>query len=166
MWQAKDEPSLNYSYIVMAWKRSVKKVKFKVTMPRSKVKHKKNYISLYLGAHREFINTYTNHIQRNLQMTLTHILNFQSQLQGQRSNIKTDLPMHTYGIWQCCMPSSKLLLFTVLEISPRQRFCSEGHWVKVKGQICKITSPCITTCHGDVTCQTWAFSELWLHSDG
>ncbi len=65
--------------------------------------------------------------------------------QGQKSNIKFYLPMHKYGIsvapwissW-CC--SQILTLFG-------QRFCSEGHWVKVKPHIWKLISPWRTTCH-------------------
>ena len=113
----------------------------------------KNCISLYLGAHKEFISTCTNHIRQNLRMTLTHFFKLWPWFQGQRSKVKPDLPTHTYGIRQCCIPSKKLLLLTVAEISSGQKFCSEGHWVKVKGQICKITSLCTTTCHDDVTYQ-------------
>ena len=110
-------------------------------------------ISLYLGAHGEFINTHAEQIQQNLQMTFTYIFNFWPKHQGQRPNIKTDLPMHTYGTIQCYMPNINLLLFRISEILSRHNFCSEGHWAKVKGQISKISSLCRTTCHGDVTHQ-------------
>ena len=46
----------------------------------------------------EFINTNTNQMKQNLQMTLTYILNVQPRLKSQMSNIKTDLPMLSYGI--------------------------------------------------------------------
>ena len=137
----------------MAQTRSTKNIKFKVTPPRSKIKCKKNAYRCAWELIRSSSITSTDQIQQNLQMTLTYTFNFCSQHQGQRSNIKTDPPMHTYGIRQNCMPNIKLLLFIVPEIWARQFFCSEGHWAKVKGQMCKITSLCITACHDDVTHQ-------------
>ena len=123
-------------------------------------------ILLYLGTHREYINTSPDQIRQNLRMTLTYIFNFRLYHQGQRSNIKTDLPMHIYGIRQCRTPNIKLLLFIVPDISSGQKNCSEGHWVKVKGEICKITSLCITKCHDDVTHQIWDLYHWQLLSNG
>ena len=86
----------------------------------------KHCILLYIGTHKEFINT--DQVGQNLWMTLTYIFNF-----GHRAKIKGQISkLHTYGIRQCCMSNIKLLLSKVPEILSRQNFCSEGHWGKVK----------------------------------
>ena len=79
-------------------------------------------------------------------MSLVYIFNFEPQLQGQRSNLQSDLPMQAmlHAKYQV---AAIHISWDIVE----QTFCSEGHWVKVKGQVCKITSLCITTYHDDVT---------------
>ena len=47
----------------------------------------------------------------------------------------------------------------------KQRFCSEGQQVRVKGQIYKVTSQSTTTCHDDVIYHIWTFFKLWLLSN-
>ena len=62
-------------------------------------------ISLYLGVHREFINTNTDQIQQNLQMTLTYILNGLLQLQGQ-GQIYQNWPAYAH-LWDKAMMHAK-----------------------------------------------------------
>ncbi len=156
--RTKCEPSLINVCWVMAQTRSDKKCKVQGHHAKVKGQWWKICILLYLVVHSEFINTSTNQIQQNLQMTLTYIFNFWSQLQGLRSNIKTDLPVHTYGIRQCYMLKIKLLLFIVPEILSRQKFCSEGHWVKVKGWIQKRN-----TLYGQLHATCWISTFFDLH---
>ena len=59
----------------------------------------------------------------------------------------------------------QVLLFRVLVKLSRQRFCSKGQQVKVKGQIYKVTRLSTTTCHDDVIYHIWAFFKLWLLSN-
>ena len=120
-------------------------------------------ILFYLRVHKDFINTYTNPIQWNLQNDLA--LKFWSQYQDQTSKIKIDLPRCTYGIRQHCLQNIEWLLFMALEKLSRQRFCSEGHQVEVKSQIYKVTSLSTTTCHDDVIYRIWALFKLYLLSN-
>ncbi len=125
---------------------------FKVITPRSKVRYKKFTYHCTSG----LIGSSLIHIQiksgKICKMTLTYFFNFLSQCQGQRSNIKIDLPRNIYGMKQHSTPNITLLPFTVPEKLSRQRFCPEGHWVKVKGQIQKINTLWSATCHHDATC--------------
>ena len=160
------EPSLNYGCWVIAWVRYLTNIMFKVTTPRSKVKCQKfayRWTSWLIGSSLIPIRIKSDKIGK---MTLTYFFNFQPQCQGQRSNIKIDLPRNIYGIRQHCTWNIKLLPFTVPEKLSRQRFCSEGHWVKVKGRIQKINILWSATCHHDATCWISTFSDLRLLSNG
>ena len=94
-------------------------------------------------------------------MSLVYIFNFEPQFQGQRLNSKSDLPMQAmlHAKYQV---AAIHISWDIVE----QIFCIEGHWVKVKGQICKITSLfCITRCHDDVTIkdhQIWSINSCWV----
>jgi len=112
-------------------------------------------ISINLQVQKQFKTTHNKAIQRTLQMTLTHFSKLSLRFQGHRSKVRSDLPMHTYVIWQDCMPSIKLVPLTVAEKSSGQKFHSIGHCAKVKGQIHKSPPSGTATPHGDDAYQVW-----------
>ncbi len=159
------EPSLSNCCWVIAEARFLKNIKFKVTTPRSKVKCQEFAYRCTLGLTGGSLIPTQIKSAKICKMTLTYIFNFQPQCHGQRSNIKIDMPRGNYRVRQHCKPNIKLLPFMVQVEQSRQTFCSEGHQVKIKGQIHKVTNLSTTACHDDVIYYIWTFFELWLLSN-